>query len=469
MFSGVPAIVLELNELTPTLMWRFMSEGRLPNFSRLFEESHAFITDAGEDPPRLEPWIQWVTVHTGVRADEHGIFHLGDSANIRHPSIWDIVSDRGLPVWVCGSMNAFHQEGIKGEILPDPWSVSVRPTPARLNPYFDFVRGQVLEYTRPNSTYPAKEALQFMTFMAANGLRPSTALAVASQLIRERVSPVRWRRATIMDRMQYDLFESNFRRIRPRLATFFLNSTAHFQHVYWRNLEPQKFSVQPSPEEQRALGNAVLYGYEQMDRIVGKTLALAGDDAAVIFTTALSQQPCLKYEGRGGKRFYKPVSYLKVLDAAGIDPSSCTPEAVMSEQFHLRFASAAAAELAHEKLSRVSVAGRPAFSSSLDGSSILTGCAIFEELPPDALLSADHLRTPFYSVFYLVDLKKSGMHHRDGMAWFRMPGGRHSDSRDSVPIMNLAPTILAVLGIEKPAYMTGRVMEIPDLATSYVH
>jgi len=58
MFSGVPAIVLELNELTPTLMWRFMSEGRLPNFSRLFEESHAFITDAGEDPPRLEPWIQ---------------------------------------------------------------------------------------------------------------------------------------------------------------------------------------------------------------------------------------------------------------------------------------------------------------------------------------------------------------------------------------------------------------------------
>jgi hypothetical protein len=141
----------------------------------------------------------------------------------------------------------------------------------------------------------------------------------------------------------------------------------------------------------------------------------------------------------------------------------------MSEQFHLRFASAAAAELAHEKLGRVTIGGRPAFSSSLDGSSILTGCAIFEELPPDALLSADHLQTPFYSVFYLVDLKKSGMHHRDGMAWFRMPGGRHSDRRDPVPIMNLAPTILAVLGIEKPAYMTGGVMEIPDLARPHVH
>jgi Type I phosphodiesterase / nucleotide pyrophosphatase len=464
MYPGVPAIVLEFNELTPALMWRFMSDGRLPNFSRLFEESHAFITDAGEDPPWLEPWIQWVTVHTGVPAKEHGIFHLGDSANTEHPSIWDIVSDRGHPVWVCGSMNAFHQPGIKGEVLPDPWSVRVRPTPARLNPYFDFVRGQVLEYTRPTSKYGAREAFRFATFMAANGLSPSTALAIASQLIRERVSPVRWRRATIMDRMQYDVFESSFRRIRPRLATFFLNSTAHFQHVYWRNLEPQKFAVQPSPTEQSALGNAVLYGYEQMDRIVGKAIALAGDDTAVIFTSALSQQPCLKYEGKGGKRFYKPVSYLKVLEALDIDPSSCAPEAVMSEQFHLRFGNITAANLAYEKLGRCTVEGKPAFASSLDGSSVLTGCAIFEELPPDALLSVGDRQTSFNSTFYLVDLKKSGMHHREGMAWFRMPGGTHSDSRSPAPLIDLAPTILAVMGIEKPEYMTGRIMGIPELA-----
>jgi Type I phosphodiesterase / nucleotide pyrophosphatase len=467
MYPGVPVILLEFNELTPALMWRFMSDGRLPNFSRLFEESHAFITDAGEDPPWLEPWIQWVTVHTGVSANEHGIFHLGDSANTRHPSIWDIVSDRGYSVWVCGSMNAFHQADIKGEVLPDPWSVRVRPTPARLNPYFDFVRGQVLEYTRPTSKYGAMETLQFATFMARNGLSPSTAFAIAAQLVRERLSPIRWRRATIMDRMQYDVFESNFRRIRPKLATFFLNSTAHFQHVYWRNLEPGKFAVQPSPEEQRALGDAVLYGYEQMDRIVGKAIALAAEDTAIIFTSALSQQPCLIYEGKGGKRFYKPVSYSTVLDAVEIDPSSCAPEAVMSEQFHLRFASAAAAKLAYEKLRCVTVEGRPAFTSSLDGSSILTGCAIFEELPPDALLSAGTLQTPFNSVFYLVDLKKSGMHHRDGMAWFRLPGRKHSDTRSPVPLVDVAPTILAVLGIEQPEYMKGHIMGMAELTEPY--
>jgi Type I phosphodiesterase / nucleotide pyrophosphatase len=465
MNSGVPTIILEFNELTPSLMWRFMSEGRLPNFSRLYKESHTFLTDAGEDPPWLEPWIQWVTVHTGIPAQEHGIFNLGDSANIKQPAIWDIVSEQGHPVWVCGSMNAFYKSGIRGQILPDPWSVRVRPTPDRLNPYFDFVRGQVMEYTRTKSSYETNEALRFALFMARNGLTLSTTLAIVRQLMDERVGPARWRRATILDRMQYDLFESNYRRLRPRLATFFLNSTAHLQHVYWRNLEPQKFSVTPSQAEQDAYANAVLYGYERMDEIVGKAIALAGGEAAIIFLTALSQQPCLKYEGQGGKRFYKPISYKKVLDAMGIDAATCEPQPVMSEQFHLRFRNADSAKSAYDRLCTAKVDGRPAFASSLDGISVMTGCAITQELPPDALLSTADQAVVFNSVFYLVDLKKSGMHHRDGMAWFRLPDRGHSESRDPVPLVDVAPTILSVLGIEKPAYMTGRVMDIYDIGS----
>lgn len=51
MNGGLRTIVLEFNELTPRLMHRFMAQGYLPNFSRLFGESYSFTTDAGEDPP----------------------------------------------------------------------------------------------------------------------------------------------------------------------------------------------------------------------------------------------------------------------------------------------------------------------------------------------------------------------------------------------------------------------------------
>ena len=61
-------IVLELNELTPSLMQRFMSEGKLPHFSRLYQRGGRLYDEAEEQPPNLDPWIQWVTVHTGLNS-----------------------------------------------------------------------------------------------------------------------------------------------------------------------------------------------------------------------------------------------------------------------------------------------------------------------------------------------------------------------------------------------------------------
>src|ERR1051326_2738241 len=75
-------ILLEFNELTPSLMHRFMAEGKLPNFFRLYNEAHTFITDAGEEPPYLEPWIQWVTGHGGVPYREPQIFNLGGGTKV---------------------------------------------------------------------------------------------------------------------------------------------------------------------------------------------------------------------------------------------------------------------------------------------------------------------------------------------------------------------------------------------------
>ena len=47
-------------------MNKFIAEGELPNFARLHRESEVHITEADEDHPYLEPWIQWITVHSGL-------------------------------------------------------------------------------------------------------------------------------------------------------------------------------------------------------------------------------------------------------------------------------------------------------------------------------------------------------------------------------------------------------------------
>src|SRR5688500_16290979 len=95
-------ILLEFNELTPSLIDRFIAKGRLPNFARFRDESQLFLTDAEERAPYLEPWIQWVTVHSGLKYTDHGVFNLDEGHKLRAKRIWDVICDHGLKVLVCG-------------------------------------------------------------------------------------------------------------------------------------------------------------------------------------------------------------------------------------------------------------------------------------------------------------------------------------------------------------------------------
>jgi hypothetical protein len=452
-------IVLEFNELTPRLMSQFIDEGVLPNFARMRGESATYLTDAGEDPPNLEPWIQWVTAHCGVPFSEHRIFNLGDATKATVPQIWEVISDSGGTVWVCGSMNATYTSGLKGLVLPDPWSVHVRPSDPELAPYFDFVRANVLEYTRDRLQLGVRQYWRFAWFMLRHGLSLATVAATARQLQSERRGSTRWRRATILDRLQFDVFSHYYRKLRPTFSTFFVNSTAHFQHVYWRNLEPAHFELKPTESDQKTYGDAVRYGYQCMDTIVGKVLAMAGDEATVVFATALSQQPCLTYENVGGKIFHKPHRFEPLLRFAGIDPGSCTAEPVMSEEFHLRFTDPATAERAQKQLLQLSLGAERVMNARRDGSSVMAGCAIFQAVPPGTEVRGHGGVSTFDALFYEVDTTKSGMHHREGMLWIRPPKGiRGHAAPDHVPLESLAPTMLSMLGLRPASAMKGGVV-----------
>src|SRR5271157_15513 len=244
MTARAPLILLEFNELTPSLMDRFIGEGKLPNFARLRESSEVFTSDAEEQEPYLEPWIQWVTVHTGVPYSEHGIFQLSEGHKLRHSNVWDLVSKEGHPVWVCGSMNANRESGTKGYLLPDPWSADIPPQPQALLPYFRFVQQNVQEHTNERVPLSKSDYLQFLQFMVGHGLSTNTAVSILRQLLSEKSTHSgHWRRVFILEKLQFDVFSAVFRRIKPAFSTFFLNSTAHLQHRYWRYMEPELSTV----------------------------------------------------------------------------------------------------------------------------------------------------------------------------------------------------------------------------------
>jgi len=287
--------------------------------------------------------------------------------------------------------------------------------------------------------------------MASHGLSLETALAIVKQLVGERVGTRRrWKRAVLLDKLQFDLFQWHYRSYRPDFSTFFLNSTAHFQHFYWRNMRPELFKVQPTRAEQVEFSNAILFGYQEMDRLLERFFELAGDDATLVLCTALSQQPCLKYEDDGGKVVYRPRDFTDFLTFAGVTgPFKVAP--IMAEEFLVYLEDEAATLVAEQRLRSLTMDGDELMSVRRESRSLSCSCRISHQLSRDVVVksNATGQTVKFFDLFYQIEGIKSGMHHPDGMFWLRAPDHAHRVHQAKLPLDAIAPMILGMFGIEE--------------------
>ncbi|MGZ3687808.1 MAG: hypothetical protein ACXVBW_05885, partial [Bdellovibrionota bacterium] len=144
--SFTRVLVLEFNELSPVLMQRFIAEGKLPNFKKLRESSDAYVTTSDERQEDLEPWIQWPTIHTGLRYSEHQLGRVGEGHKLAKPRLWDVAGIKGKRSLIFGSMN-IGPTSAPGILVPDPWTTNLSPSLPELRAYTEFVGHYVQEHT----------------------------------------------------------------------------------------------------------------------------------------------------------------------------------------------------------------------------------------------------------------------------------------------------------------------------------
>jgi len=439
-------MLIEFNELCPSLLRRFMSQGQLPNFRRFHDTSTVWTTDAQEEPPNLEPWIQWPSVHSGQPFAEHGIFHLGDGRKLASKSLAEALSDAGLPVGVCASMNQNYRQ-LNGYVMPDPWDKEGVAHPVDLQPFYAFVSRQVQESSREEPLTLA-QIKRFGWFMLQNGLRVRTVQAIVKQLLHERFVPgIRWRRACLLDRMLYDVFRSLNRQHNVRFATFFCNSTAHFQHYYWRNMEPDRFDVPVPAGDHPSLQDAIAYGYRAMDDLLGQIME-DYPTTMLVLCSALSQQPWSETT----KCTFRPKQFETLLAFAGVSAGDVRIKPVMAEEFHLECVSPEAAAEVEARFRALTVAGAPLMKLERTGSNVFTGCRLTDAATLEGTISrSDGATRPFGDLFYMIHGMRSGRHHADGVLWVRNGHQRVVSAR--VPLTALAPSILRFFGVTPPETM----------------
>jgi hypothetical protein len=322
------------------------------------------------------------------------------------------------------------------------------PYPDWLGPFYRTIARQVQESSR-TGRFSLAEAWRFGRFLITNGLSLGTVRAIVAQLWSERRDPgLRWRRACVLDRLLYDVFRSLNRRFGVRFASFFCNSTAHFQHYYWRHMEPERFTA-PVPEtDSPSLRDAIRHGYQAMDALLGRLMA-DYPDALLMLCTALSQQPWIDTT----KCTFRPSRFDTLLEFARVPVPATAVKPVMAEEFHVECPSDEVALQAEAGFQQLTIDNEPVMKVERAGRSLFAGCRITDAAVLDRPVTrgSDGVRRPFSDLFYMVHTMRSGRHHPDGVLWVR--GGRHRVVPGKVPLTAIAPTVLQHFGVPVPEHM----------------
>lgn len=443
-------IVLEFNELCPPILERLMAEGALPNFSRLHDRAEVFVSTTEDQ--HLEPWIQWVSYHTGQPQRVHGITELDQGHEVSPRQIWDRLAEAGKRTLVFGSMNTGPAAHRNLTVVPDPWSRHVPPSDDAYRIFHEFISHKVAEHANPDARSGVAQAIAFLRFLIGHGLSLRTVKTALAQLFMEKADrrDRRWHRATVLDLLSWDVFKHSYRKQRPEAAFFFANSVAFYQHRYWRHMAVDDYAVKPNAHEMASYGDAIKTGYQALDLLVGDALKMAGSDGAVILVTALSQEANLKYEDIGGKFVHRPRDFRKLLDWLGA-AASATAEPVMTHQAWATFETEAEARAFQESLDGVKADGAAVFAHRREKARVMFWCDFIRDVAADLRITrGDGTAAAFAEFFAPVGHVNTSQHHREGAFWIMAPGRSHRVTETRLPLEQATEMTMAVLSGRPP-------------------
>ncbi|MCA9575743.1 MAG: hypothetical protein KC668_09920 [Myxococcales bacterium] len=410
-------LLVELNELNLALLEEATSEFNLPNVRAALGWTRVDTLSAdGPASTHLEPWTQWVSVHTGVPASAHGITELGEAPALQHPQLWERLGDHGITSGVWGVMNASRRAHPAVRFfVPDPWAFDERCHPAHLEHLIAPARA-VAKRTGATGEPSAAMALPRLTVALHRlGLWRTVASAMpASMAGLFRHGP----RALVFYAPYEFVSVHGFLRMmqleRPRFGVVFMNMLAHAQHYYW-------------DEWERTRGGPMVECLHWLDGALGALLE-ASRDRDVLIYGALGQKPTAH---EPPWVMYRHLSHTRLLSLAGVQPARVEP--LMTHDAHLFYRSAVDAQSAHTALSQATVNGQQLFDVQpvpRDPTRLVYRVVFTGELDVDAASFSLSGRTHRFRDHFTRVVKRSGRHTPEATLLSKRPLGGH------LPLLN---------------------------------
>ncbi|WP_230281646.1 hypothetical protein [Croceicoccus sp. Ery15] len=467
-------ILLEANEV-PFKVIDYYAQSTNGPLARFLKNSAQYLTHC-PDEIELDPWISWPTLHRGVVDSKHNILHLGQSlekANSDYPAIWDILSRNGVK---CGVFGSLHSSTAPANIndfafyVPDFFAHESFAHPKALEPFQDFNLAMTRRSARNvDRGFPKSETIGFLKSAPKIGIKTSTAMKLAQQLVEERVEPLRKiRRRSIQPLLGLDVFIDQLESNRPDFATFYTNHVAANMHRYWAAAFPDDPNGSIVEEQwQEIYGDEIRHAMSVLETIVERLVDFTKKhpEYVLVFASSIGQAAVSSSHTDG---FYTITDLTKFMSAMGVE----------EEDFEERFTMVPCRSVMVSKDKINGMCDR--MNSLVFGNNRLAETVT--ETPPLSYDRKDDSSIQLYIYFDHYDGPTNGMlgdtpvsFEDVGIGWFEhednvactahhIPEGSliifdptldrvHNDGRPLVNTTAIAPAILANFGLTTPEYM----------------
>ena len=391
-------LIIELNEFNFDYLKTISEKYNLINFKKLLKANKSITYSKDQlEHQGLDPWVQWVSVHTGLPSKIHQVKRLGSVPNLKFPQIWETFSKKGITTGIWGAMNASRNNAKNCLFfVPDPWTFSEKAFPKKLNKFLDFPRYYSKNYLAPTFLTLFIKSINLISFIFE-----SFNIKDLSIIFRKSLSYIfhnGLNNSTLFG--LYDLISVNLfillkKQYKPSLSIIFLNSLAHNQHHHWhKNKE----------------SNKIISCMKLLDFSLGRLLETCQSSDGIILFNALGQKNV------DGEKYciYRQIDTKKLLKRLKINYIKF--EEGMTNDVHIFFENSEFRNDAYKILSKCKIKEKNLFYVELEKSQsdrLFFQINYYETLEKNSYFEINFKKIPFFNYFSLIR-ERTGSHVREG-------------------------------------------------------
>lgn len=442
-------VVVGLDGGTWDVITPLLDAGAMPATARILREGTGAVLRSMEPSSSS---ILWTTIATGRTPEEHGIrdFYGTQNDQLHAARFWEVASANGSRVGMFQWLVTWPPDPLPGFVVPDWLARDAQTHPARLG----FVKE--LEIALQRRQRPSIAAAAGIAGGAlVSGLRFASVVETARDGVvawRLDAEPG-WYRAGKMAQLALhgDVFLAEYRRQRPDVAAVVFYGSDALSHAYWKYHEPAG-RADVSADDVRRYGDTIRDYYRRFDRFLARLLDTVGPETTIVVLS--------DHGFRGAEEHQLTVKTAPLLDLAGAR-DGFTAQAINRQAYLTARTPAAAADV--DRVAAV-LAGLQANGARLLDVSVTPGERVTVELLPmagvaDAGTAVTGGAVPRRLADVLTRTTWSGSHDSAGILLMRGPNVPRATRAPDIHLLDVAPTLLALLGLPVADDMDGRVRD----------